>query len=686
MDSRQTAPVGVNGSDDTHDHSNCNFKRHHQTAVQNASLPAAEPSACECGSNGGGIFQDACDSQNLEHPTKQAVPLLQNAPAWTSASHQQDPTHRQPGSRSDVQATTSQYRSSTRHPPPQSPLHGKATVAHQWPASELLRPTIHRGPVNAQLQLHPHGKAADGHAKSHAQIHNIQAARDLAPAALRSGSLNSSSSSSIAPLVASAVPPNYASLRLNQPRLSAAKQKALEDAKKMQARVLAEAAESKTDPPPYVLEELVGKGSYGRVYRARKRLATRNKAASSSSVSAENHAGQIVAIKIIDIEASDRANPVPRMANSYQDFLKEVEALRRLESQGARNINHIIEFLGVGRTVWMVTQYCGGGSVATLMKPVKPHGLDDKWIIIVLREVAEALSWVHRAGIIHRDIKCANVLVHENGGVQLADFGVAAVMNEYSWKDSEQKDKRSTVVGTPHWMAPELLDNWGQKTYGSEVDIWSFGAMAFEMATGMPPNAMENIGARPEALAQSLRTAPPRLNGMYSEDLASLVEFCLQVDPDHRPSIDVIKQHPYIAGTEITYPTSALTNLVALFKFWEAHGGSRDSLFMGPGGQLRKGSKCSQNSRSSLGSVNADGAYSSWDFGSRESGWDTMDGSKGSIGSFGDSTPNVIRRNSSASSITPRQTQNQAPKQQDQYHPQRKPQQPPKKEEQSPPY
>ncbi|PHH50898.1 hypothetical protein CFIMG_004414RAa [Ceratocystis fimbriata CBS 114723] len=484
MDSRQTAPVGVNGSD-THDHSNCNFKRHHQTAVQNASLPAAEPSACECGSNGGGIFQDACDSQNLGHPTKQAVPLPQNAPAWTSASHQQDPTHQQPGSRSDVQATTSQYRSSTRHPPPQSPLHGKATVAHQWPASELLRPTIHRGPVNAQLQLHPHGKAADGHAKSHAQIHNIQAARDLAPAALRSGSLNSSSSSSIAPLVASAVPPNYASLRLNQPRLSAAKQKALEDAKKMQARVLAEAAESKTDPPPYVLEELVGKGSYGRVYRARKRLATRNKTASSSSVSAENHAGQIVAIKIIDIEASDRANPVPRMANSYQDFLKEVEALRRLESQGARNINHIIEFLGVGRTVWMVTQYCGGG--------------------------------------------------------------------------------------------------------------------------------------------------------------------------------------------------------IALFKFWEAHGGSRDSLFMGPGGQLRKGSKCSQNSRSSLGSVNADGAYSSWDFGSRESGWDTMDGSKGSIGSFGDSTPNVIRRNSSASSITPRQTQNQAPKQQDQYHPQRKPQQPPKKEEQSPP-
>ncbi|KAL5621493.1 hypothetical protein BROUX41_006393 [Berkeleyomyces rouxiae] len=512
------------------------------------------------------------------------------------------------------------------------------------------------------------------------QIHhqNGHGPHDLAALALRAGSMSSSSSSSIASLFASALPQNYASFRLNTPRLPAAKQKAIEDAKKMQARVMSEAEKSSVDPPPYILEELIGKGSYGRVYRARIYGGVSRSGMGSltkNSTGAETQSNQVVAVKIIDIEASDRANPVSQMSDSYQDFLKEVQALRRLESQGARNINHIIEFLGVGRTVWMVTQYCGGGSVATLMKPVKPRGLEEKWIVIVLREVAEALSWVHRAGIIHRDVKCANVLVHENGGVQLADFGVASVLNEYNHEGGEQGDKHSTVVGTPHWMAPELLDNWGQKAYGSEVDIWSFGAMAFEMATGLPPNALENVGANPEALARSLRLNPPRLGGLFSQDLASLVEFCLQIDPYQRPSIDVIKQHPYIAGTEITHPTSSLTNLVTLFKFWEARGGSRDSLFMGPG-QRRQGSKCSQNSRGSMGSVNTDGRQSSWDFGSNELDGSAPGNSKGSVGSAVGETPNTVRRESLGSAVTARRLSYQSHQKQ-----QKPPLSPPKNEQ-----
>jgi serine/threonine protein kinase len=90
-------------------------------------------------------------------------------------------------------------------------------------------------------------------------------------------------------------------------------------------------------------------------------------------------------------------------------------------------------------------------------------GLTERWIIPILREVAEAVYWVHKQGVIHRDIKCANVLITEVGGVQLCDFGVAGVL-------ATKFDKRSTVTGTLHWMAPELFDS--TVSYGSEVDIW----------------------------------------------------------------------------------------------------------------------------------------------------------------------------------------------------------------------
>ena len=131
----------------------------------------------------------------------------------------------------------------------------------------------------------------------------------------------------------------------------------------------------------------------------------------------------IVAVKIIDIDESDTINP--RIADAYSDFLKEVNALKILSESNAPNINHVIEALPVGQSMWMITEHCGGGSISTLvrklfnftsssrenltkcqMKPTAPNGLQEKWIIPILREVAEAIHWVHQAGIIHRDIKC----------------------------------------------------------------------------------------------------------------------------------------------------------------------------------------------------------------------------------------------------------------------------------------
>ncbi|CAD6504289.1 BgTH12-06022 [Blumeria graminis f. sp. triticale] len=334
------------------------------------------------------------------------------------------------------------------------------------------------------------------------------------------------------------------------------KTKAAEDARQMQAKVIEQCQKSGKDPPPYGLEELIGKGSFGRVYKGK-----------------DMRSAAVVAIKIIDIDESDTQNP--RNADAYSDVLKEIGALSILRETKAKNINHVIEALVIGQSVWMITEHCVGGSVATLMKPTYPAGLQEKWIIPIVREVAEALRYVHAAGIIHRDIKCANVLITEQGGVQLCDFGVAGVIDS-------KFDKRSTIIGTPHWMAPELLS--GSASYGKEVDIWAFGSMVYEIATGLPPNVANGIPY--DRLGTHLKHHAPRLKaGDYSHELCNLVSYCLEEEPSARPSIEDVQKHSYILDTELSYPTCSLRALVGSFKVWESRGGSRKSLFMQHGAQ-----------------------------------------------------------------------------------------------------
>ncbi|KAH7328867.1 kinase-like domain-containing protein [Stachybotrys elegans] len=336
--------------------------------------------------------------------------------------------------------------------------------------------------------------------------------------------------------------------------LSVTKQKALEDAKRMQNAIAEQCTKSGKDVPEYQLNELIGKGSFGRVYKA-KSLKT----------------NQLVAVKIIDIEESDTVDA--KHADTYSDLLKEINALQLLSNSGAKNVNHVIEALPVGQSMWMITEYCAGGSVATLMRPTAPGGLLEKWIIPILREVAEAIYWVHGQGIIHRDLKCANVLVTEIGNVQLCDFGVAGVIDT-------KFDKRTTFIGTLHWMAPELFDQGA--SYGTEVDIWAFGAMVHEIASGLPPNV--TAGMDISRLGNQLKHQAPRLEGdRYSAGLKDIVAYCLEHDPKKRPTIEMVQRHRYIHQTSDAYPTSSLSHLVRAFKLWEAQGGDRRSLFA-PGG------------------------------------------------------------------------------------------------------
>jgi serine/threonine protein kinase len=176
--------------------------------------------------------------------------------------------------------------------------------------------------------------------------------------------------------------------------------------------------------------------------------------------------------------------------------------------------------------------------------------------------------------IIHRDIKCANVYITEDGDIQLGDFGIVGVMDDPS-------SKRKTVIGTPHWMAEEMLAAMTSGTtsegYGTEIDIWSYGCTVWEMATGTPPNSNRH----PEEVGDALADVTPRLTGEeYPEVLRDFIAFCLNPDAKGRPTAAELLRHPLIADTSEAYPTSSLVPLIERFKIWELGGGSRASLWI----------------------------------------------------------------------------------------------------------
>jgi protein-serine/threonine kinase len=175
-----------------------------------------------------------------------------------------------------------------------------------------------------------------------------------------------------------------------QPPVTGTKARALQQAKEMQDLVAERAKRSGDEPPPYDFYELIGKGSYGRVFKGQNR-----------------NTGGLVAIKIIDIDKVDYEEMTTK---NLSETLKEIDILQQLRDSKARPyVNIIEEARSVHNELWIVSEYASGGSVATLMKPCmvkEPFGLEEKFIIPIARELALGLKYTHEAGVLHRDLKC----------------------------------------------------------------------------------------------------------------------------------------------------------------------------------------------------------------------------------------------------------------------------------------
>ncbi|KAL8937905.1 MAG: hypothetical protein Q9216_004191, partial [Gyalolechia sp. 2 TL-2023] len=339
------------------------------------------------------------------------------------------------------------------------------------------------------------------------------------------------------------------------------KERTTQIAKEQQAALSARLMKNNLEMPPFEFLELIGKGAFGRVFKAND--LNRNK---------------VVALKVVDVDPHDFKVHYLEKDESIQTVLHEIKILTQLRDSNARNINLIIDAFSIHSQLWIVTEYCPGGSLHTLMQGVGSK-LEERYIIPVARELAIALKAIHAAGIIHRDVKAANVMIHENGSLQLIDFGVAGLLQT-------SKDKRSTIIGTPHWMAPEMssqLVNQGPSTvdYATEIDVWAYGCTLYEIATGNPPYHRAVPGRK---LTMMLKRGAPTLKEKdFSDGLVGLVDYIMKTSPEDRPPMDSILQHTYLLDTEEKYPTRLLADLVKMYYRWEYSGGQRVSLFM-PGG------------------------------------------------------------------------------------------------------
>ncbi|XWS30361.1 hypothetical protein CRYUN_Cryun24cG0110700 [Craigia yunnanensis] len=237
---------------------------------------------------------------------------------------------------------------------------------------------------------------------------------------------------------------------------------------------------------------------------------------------------EIVAIKVLDLEKCN---------NDLDGIRREVQTMSLIDHP---NVLQAHCSFTTGHSLWVVMPYMAGGSCLHIMKSAYPEGFEEPVIATLLCEVLKALVYLHAHGHIHRDVKAGNILIDYNGAVKLADFGVSACMFE----TGDRQRSRNTFVGTPCWMAPEVMQQL--HGYDFKADIWSFGITALELAHGHAP-----FSKYPpmKVLLMTLQNAPPGLDyerdKRFSKSFKEMVATCLVKDPKKRPTSEKLLKHHF---------------------------------------------------------------------------------------------------------------------------------------------
>ena len=214
--------------------------------------------------------------------------------------------------------------------------------------------------------------------------------------------------------------------------------------------------------------------------------------------------------------------------DDMDDIRQEIRTLASLKNEFV--IEYFASFVRK-ESLWIVMEYCAGGSCLDRMK--RCGVFNEKAVAFIMRQTLHGLSYLHGLGRIHRDIKSANILLTDDGNVKLADFGVSGQI-------TATISKKNTFVGTPYWMAPEVIV---RSNYNTKADIWSLGITAWELIHGLPPKA--NIHPM-KVLMMIPREEPPRLPSTYSAFFCDFVAKCLEKKQNHRPSAQDMLHHEFV--------------------------------------------------------------------------------------------------------------------------------------------
>eukprot|EP00040_Diaphanoeca_grandis_P032970 m.200843 g.200843 ORF g.200843 m.200843 type:complete len:825 (-) comp32777_c0_seq1:194-2668(-) len=279
------------------------------------------------------------------------------------------------------------------------------------------------------------------------------------------------------------------------------------------------------------LIEVVGTGTYGEVFKAR-----------------HKRTGELTAVKVLEL-----------IEDEEEEIKVEVDVLRQHTNHP--NITTFFGVYGVKQNggpdkLWLAMEYCGGGSITDLATKMQPKRLPEMAFKFVLRETLKALIHLHGNGIVHRDIKGQNILMTDGGAVRLIDFGVSA-------QNDKKHQRRNTFIGTPYWMAPEVIatDQQVDAWYDERSDVWSLGITAIEVAEGEPPLSDHHPM---RALFLIPKEKPPVLKEKrkWSSELSAFVAACLVKNFEVRSTAKKMLSHPYVTKVNQNMAVTQLTELI----------------------------------------------------------------------------------------------------------------------------